>query len=54
MVMVKKGVDIEERQQKWLESHPSMNLSGLVREAIDVEIENERILKELGKKKGMM
>lgn len=52
MVMVKKGVDIEERHQKWLESHPSMNLSGLVREAIDAEIEKEKIIKEHERNEG--
>jgi len=52
MVMVKKGVDIREDQEKWLRSRPSVNLSGLVREAIDAEIEKEKVIAEHVKNKG--
>lgn len=41
-----KGINIREDQQTWLEKHPEFNLSGLVRRAIDEEMEKERIVKE--------
>ena len=34
-----KTITVREEQAEWLDEHPAVNLSGIVREAIDREIE---------------
>ena len=36
--MLNKVIRIREDQQKWLDDHPEINLSGLCRKAMDAEI----------------
>lgn len=44
---VKTSISLTKEQMEWVHKHPSLNLSGLLQEAIDEEIEQEsRTLKK--------
>ena len=52
--MKRKGVDIRDDQENWLQKHEEINLSGLLRKALDELIEKEKkgIDEDRGKGRG--
>ena len=40
--MKRKTIDIRDDQETWLQNHEEVNLSGLVRKALDVLMEKEK------------